>query len=184
MCIRDSFTLVASDAVVADALTSFQSNLLTTAGRDKENLYVELQVSNGRVLEMAVPEIKQRLLSSQSAQSAANKGTDPIVITRAYAGTLTFILRQRSAAGARLIADVAKAPEIVTLGSVKLDASKSGLGELSIQVEQPVVFAFEASSARYITNHLGPNPDDVSLTPIKPSEIKPGSRTAVGSAVP
>lgn len=179
----DHFTLVSSDAVVADALSSFQSNLLTTAGRDKENLDVELHVSNGRVLEMAVPEIKQRLLSSQSAQSAANKGTDPIVITRAYVGTLAFILRQKSSAGARLIADVAKAPELATSGSVKMDASKSGRGELSIQVEQPVVFAFEASSARYITNHLGPNPDDVSLTPIKPSEIKPGSRTVVGPSV-
>jgi hypothetical protein len=154
----DHFTLASSDAVVADALSSFQSSLLTTAGRDKENLDVNLQVSNGRVLEMGVPQIKQRLLSSQSAQSAANKGTDPIVITRAYVGSLTFILRQRSAAGARLIANVAKAPEFATSGSVKLDASKSSQGELSIQVEQPVVFAFEASSARYITNHLGPNP--------------------------
>jgi hypothetical protein len=180
----DHFTLVTSDAVVAGALSSFQSDLLTTAGRDKENLDVALQVSNGRVLEMAVPQIKQRLLSSQSAQSAANKGTDPIVITRAYAGVLTFILRQRSDAGARLIADLAKAPELTAGGSVKLDASKTGQGELSIQVERPVVFAFEASSAQYITNHLGANPDDVSLTPVKPSEIKPAGRTSAGAAIP
>lgn len=44
----DHFTLVTSDAVVAGALSSFQSDLLTTAGRDKENLDVALQVSNGR----------------------------------------------------------------------------------------------------------------------------------------
>jgi hypothetical protein len=75
------------------------TNPLTTAGRDKENVEVSLQISNGRVLEMAVPELKQRLLSSQSAQSAANKGSDPIVITRAYAGILTFILRQKGAQG-------------------------------------------------------------------------------------
>ena len=97
----DHFTLVSSDAVVADALTGFQSNPLTTAGRDKENVDVSLQISNGRLLEMAVPELKQRLLSSQSAQSAANKGTDPIIITRAYAGILTFVLRQKSSAGER-----------------------------------------------------------------------------------
>jgi hypothetical protein len=180
----DHFTLVSSDAIVADALTGFQSNPLTTAGHDKENVDVALQVSNGRVLEMAVPELKQRLLSSQSAQSAANKGTDPIVITRAYAGILTFILRQKSSAGARLIADVAKSPELAAGGSIKVGASRTGQGELSIQVEQPVVFAFEASSARYITQHLAPGPDDVSLTPVKPSEIKPAGKSALDPSVP
>jgi hypothetical protein len=84
----DHFTLVSSDTVIADALTGFQSSPLTTAGRDKENVDVSLHISDGRVLEMAVPDLKQRLLSSQSAQSAANKGTDPIVITRAYTGIL------------------------------------------------------------------------------------------------
>lgn len=87
------------------------------------------------LLEMAVPELKQRLLSSQSAQSAANKGTDPIVITRAYTGILTFILRQKSAAGARFIADAAKSPELQTAGSIKVDTSRTGQGELSIQVD-------------------------------------------------
>ena len=180
----DHFTLVSSDTVIADALTGFQSNPLTTAGRDKENVDVSLQISNGRVLEMAVPELKQRLLSSQSAQSAANKGVDPIVITRAYTGILTFILRQKSSAGARLIADAAKSPELQTAGSIKLDASRTGQGELSIQVDQPVVFAFEASSARYITQHLASSPDDVSLTPVKPSEIKPAGRSALDPSVP
>jgi hypothetical protein len=46
-----------SDTVIADALTGFQSPPLTTAGRDKENVDVSLQVSDGRVLEMAVPEL-------------------------------------------------------------------------------------------------------------------------------
>ena len=118
------FGLTASDSVVADALTAFSSTLLTTAGRKKENVEVTLNVSDGRVLEMPVADLKQRLLSSQSAQSAANKGTDPLVITRAYAGILTFTLRQKSSAGGRLIANAAKAPELNMNGSVKLDASK------------------------------------------------------------
>lgn len=178
------FSLVASDSAVADALTGFASKLLTTAGRDKENVEVALRVSEGRVLELPVADLKQRLLSSQSAQSAANKGTDPVVITRAYSGVLTFTLRQKSSSGGRLIADAAKASELKMNGSVKLDASKSGEGEISIEVGQPVVFAFEASSARYITNHLGAGPDDVSLTPIKPSDVKPPAKTAVNSPVP
>lgn len=174
------FTMVASDSTVANALSGFSSNVLSTAGRDKEDVEVVLRVSDGKVLEMPVAELKQRLLSSQSAQSAANKGTDPVVITRAYSGTLSFTLRRKSSAGARLIADAAKAPELKANGSVKLDASKSGEGEITIEVAQSVIFAFEASSARYITNHLGNGPDDVSLAPIRPSEVKgPPSTSAV-----
>jgi hypothetical protein len=178
------FTLVASDSIVADALSSFSSTVLSTAGRDKKDVEVALKVSDGRVLEMPVADLKRRLLSSQSAQSAANKGTDPVVISRAYSGILTFTLRQKSSAGARVIANVAKAPELNANGSVKLDASKSGEGEITIEVAQPVVFAFEASSARYITNHLGSGPNDVTLTPIKPSDVKAPPNTAAVSAEP
>jgi hypothetical protein len=97
---------------------------------------------------------------------------------------LTFILRQKSDAGAPLIADAAKSPELQTAGSIKVDASRKGQGELSIQVEQPVVFAFEASSARYITQHLAPGPDDVSLTLVNSSEIKPTGKSALDPSVP
>jgi hypothetical protein len=113
-----SFTLVASDSVVANALSGFSSNAFSTAGRDKEDVDVVLKVSDGKVFELPVTGLKQRLLSSQSAQSAANKGTDPVVITRAYSGILTFTLRQKSSAGARLIADAAKAPELEANGSL------------------------------------------------------------------
>src|SRR5579863_2791112 len=149
----DHFTLSASDAAVADALTGFQSNPLTTAGRDKENVELTLRINDGRVLEMAVADLKHKLLSSQSAQSAANKGVDPIVVTRAHVGVLTFTLRQKSDAGARLIAAAAKSPDLPANNTIKVDASKADQGELSIQVNQPVVFAFEASSARYITQN-------------------------------
>ena len=69
-------------------------------------------------------------------------------------------------------------------GSLKLDASKSGEGEITVEVAQPVVFAFEASSARYITNHLGSGPDDVSLTPIRPSDVKPRANATGVSVQP
>ncbi|HXM59810.1 MAG TPA: hypothetical protein VN950_03070 [Terriglobales bacterium] len=41
------FTLVSSDTVIADALTGFQSNPLTTAGRDKENVDLASRSSIG-----------------------------------------------------------------------------------------------------------------------------------------
>ncbi len=49
-------------------------------------------------------------------------------------GILTFILRQKSSAGAHLIANVANSPELAAEGSIKVDASRTGQGELSIQV--------------------------------------------------
>jgi hypothetical protein len=167
------FVLTASDSTVANALSGFNSQLLRTMSHDKDDVSVELHVNNGQVLEMAVPTLKQKLLGSNAAQSAANKGTDPLIITRAYVGDLSFAIKKKSDAGAKLIAQAAKSPDLKSNSSLSISADQSGQGELTITVKDPIVFAFEASSARYLTQHLGARPDSVTLTPIEPKDIPP-----------
>ncbi|MGC2741541.1 MAG: hypothetical protein WA672_00015 [Candidatus Angelobacter sp.] len=162
------FALTASDSTVADALTSFRSKILTTAAKDRDDVALSVEVADGRVLEMPVLLLKKKLLDSDSAKSAANHGTDPIVITRSYVGTLTFILKKKSTAGGQVLAQLAQSRDLPANGSVKIDANRTGEGILRIAVGDPVVFAFEASSASYVTHHLGSSPDDVNLTPVKP----------------
>jgi len=67
-----------------------------------------------------------------------------------------FDVRSSTEIGCRR-ASCRRCREIVTT-DCGLDQSRrqqNGEGELSIQTEHPVVFAFEASSARYITHNLG-----------------------------
>lgn len=91
-----TFQLSTDDAVAASALGSLSVPALQEAAENKQAITLELKIANGKVLEMDVPQLKHRLLESQAAGDAANKGTDPLVITRAYSGQLTFLLHRRS----------------------------------------------------------------------------------------
>lgn len=168
-----SFTLTASDSTLADAVSSFRSSALTGAAHDKDDVGIEIEISGGQVLEMPVPDLKRKLLESDAAKSAANHGTDPLIITRSYVGILTFVLRQKSAAGAQLLAKASKSSDLASDASIKMDANRLGQGILRVTVDQSVVFAFEASSATYLTQHLGATPDDVNLTPVSPASLYP-----------
>ena len=90
------FQLSTDDAIAASALGSLSVPVFREAAENKQAISLELRVENGKVLEMDGPQLKRRVLESQAARDAANKGTDPLIITRAYSGQLTFVLRQRS----------------------------------------------------------------------------------------
>jgi hypothetical protein len=89
------FQLRADDQVAGSALGSLGVPWLNEAASSKQEVGLELEVADGKILEMDVPALKRRLLASQEVQSAANKGTDPIVITRAYQGRLTYLLKRK-----------------------------------------------------------------------------------------
>jgi hypothetical protein len=165
------FTLTASDSAVAGAAGSLDSTLLRSAARDSENVSLELTVNDGKVLELPVSELKRRLIDSESAKSAANKGVDPLVIDRAYVGTLEFVLRGKSDAGAKLLANIAKSKELAVSTTASLDASRLAEGEIKLTLSAPVVFAFEVSAASYITTNLGVGPSDVNFRRIGPDDI-------------
>jgi hypothetical protein len=97
-----TFHLSTDDAVAASALGSLSVPALREAAENKQAISLELRIENGKVLEMDVPQLKRRLLESQAARDAANKGTDPLVITRAYSGQIIFVLHRRSEESADL----------------------------------------------------------------------------------
>lgn len=165
------FSLTSDDAAVADAAGSLDSNLIRSAAKDTENFSLELVVENGTVLELPVPDLKRRLLDSESAKSAANKGVDPLIIDRAYVGTLTFVLKRKSDTGAKLISDIEKSGALASSTVAKLDATRAAEGDLRVTILSPVVFAFEVISASYITNNLSVVPTDVNFRRIRPADL-------------
>ena len=74
-----SFQLTTDDQIAGSALGSLGVPWLSEAASSKQEIGLELQVTDGKILEMDVPALKRKLLASQEAQSAANKGTDPVV---------------------------------------------------------------------------------------------------------
>jgi len=57
----------------------------------------------------------------------------------------------------------------------RIDASRAQQGEVRVEMLDPVIFAFEASSAHFILTHLGVEPSDVVLAPIRPQPEKVSS---------
>ena len=163
-----SFQLTADDDVTGSALGSLGVPWLNEAASSKQEVGLELQVSDGKILEMDVPALKKKLLGSQEAQSAANKGTDPIVITRAYMGKLTYLLKRKGSDQGSLWQKAPKSNQ--DSEHFRIDASRVQQGEVRVEVLDPVIFAFEASSAHYILTHLGVEPTDVNLTPVRPQQ--------------
>ncbi|MBB6144338.1 hypothetical protein HNQ77_002290 [Silvibacterium bohemicum] len=162
----DSFQLTANDEVAGNALGSLGVPWLNEAASSKQEVGLELEVSDGKILEMDVPALKKKLLASQEAQSAANKGTDPIVITRSYVGKITYVLKRKGSDQGSLWQKAPKSNQ--DSEHFRIDASRTQEGEIRVEMLDPVIFAFEASSAHFILTHLGVEPTDVNLTPIRP----------------
>jgi len=178
------FSLTADDSTVADAAGSLDSDLIRSAAKDRENVSLELVIDDGTVIELPVPELKRLLLESESAKSAANKGVDPLIVDRAYVGTLTFVLKRKSDAGAKLVSDIAKSGALASSTVAKLDATRAAEGELKVTISDPIVFAFEVSAASYITNNLSIAPTDVNFRRVRPADLSGLPSTPASSSRP
>ena len=165
------FQLSTDDAIAASALGSLSVPVFREAAENKQAISLELRVENGKVLEMDGPQLKRRVLESQAARDAANKGTDPLIITRAYSGQLTFVLRQRSKESGELWSRLERSGASSKDDRLHISADRATAGELTVEVRDPVVFAFEASAASFITSHLGVEPTDVQLRPVRPADL-------------
>jgi hypothetical protein len=166
----NSFELTTDDQVAGSALGSLGVPWLNEAASSKQEVGLELKVTDGKLLEMDVSALKRKLLASQEAQSAANKGTDPIVITRAYQGRLTYVLKRKGSDQGSVWNKAAQSN--LNTEHFRVDASRAQQGEVRVEMLEPVIFAFEASSAHFILTHLGVEPSDVTLSPIRPQTEK------------
>jgi hypothetical protein len=174
-----SFELTTDDQVAGSALGSLGVPWLNEAASSKQEIGLELQVKDGKILEMDVQALKRKLLASQEAQSAANKGTDPIVITRAYQGRLTYLLKRKGSDQGSVWNKAAQSN--LNTEHFRIDASRAQQGEVRVEMLDPVIFAFEASSVHFILTHLGVEPSDVVLSPIRPQPEKLSSVAPAGS---
>jgi hypothetical protein len=65
--------------------------------------------------------------------------------------------------------------------SAQIEAKGGSEDSIEFDIAQPIVFAFEASKASYVTNNLSTKPDDVTLTPVKPATAMGAHRTGTTS---
>jgi hypothetical protein len=168
-----SFELTTDDHVAGSGLGSLRVPWLSEAASSKQEVGLELRVTDGKILEMDVPALKRKLPASQEAQSAANKGTDPIVITRAYQGRLTYLLKRKGSDQGSVWNKAAQSN--FNTEHFRIDATRAQQGEVRVENARPGDLCVEASSAHFILTHLGVEPSDVLLSPIRPQPQKVSS---------
>ncbi|MCP3142651.1 hypothetical protein [Pyxidicoccus xibeiensis] len=146
--------------------------------RRHQGLGVELKISDAQVFELAAGELKRKLLGSTDAVASAQKGNDPIIITRAWSGVFTFRIQASdkldAAAAAKVRSDAKELARNRMDVEVDVGGAQAQDGAVLVKLTTPAVFAFEAAAASYVNSSLATKPQDVKLTPLTvPSEEAP-----------
>jgi len=126
-----------------------------------------VQIEQAHVIEILGGDLKKRLLASEAARSAANRGIDPFVVFRAYEGIISLNLTRKrdttADAWARVKADSA---QVHASGELASDDA------VLFKLPERIVFAFEIMRATYVTTHLGTGPNEVVLRKISADQFR------------
>lgn len=127
-----------------------------------------MHVSGAQMIEILGGDLKKRLLASDGARSAADHGTDPYIVYRAYEGTVSFQIARKDETSASAWAKVkTDAAQVNASGKIASDS------DVVFTIPEPIVFAFEIMKATFVTTHLGADgPSDVSLRPIPADQFR------------
>lgn len=127
-----------------------------------------LNVAKGVVIDMLGPQLKTRLLASAAAKSAANRGHDPFIVSRAYEGSVTVTIGRKAGGSAEAWAKLK-----TSAAQANLNGEMQGDSRLVFRIPGRFVFAFEVVQGKYLITHLGGiGPTDVRLIPIRADEFQ------------
>jgi hypothetical protein len=160
-----AFTIDSASLGDAAAAGGVEAGWIGEALQNREGADIQIRIENGRVVEIPVPVLKKRLIESEEVRHVAERGYDPLVIIRAYEGVLRIVFTRRRGMSAAGWAAFQLRARSATQDGVTMNV-KGGLSDdatLEIATSEPIVFAFETRSAKYITTHLGIEPNDVEL---------------------
>jgi hypothetical protein len=126
-----------------------------------------VRITNAHLIEMLGGDLKKRLLASDGARNAADHGTDPFIVFRAYEGNVSFELTHKQDSSANAWAKVkADAVEVHASGEVISDDA------VIFTIPEPIVFAFEVMKATYVATHLGDAANDVGLRQVSADQFR------------
>lgn len=126
-----------------------------------------VHAENAHVIEMLGGDLKKRLLASAAAHSAADHGTDPFIVFRAYEGKVSFVLGRKQGTSANAWAKVqADAAQLHAGGELTSDNA------VIFTLPEPIIFAFEVMKATYVATHLGAAANEVVLSKVTASQFK------------
>jgi len=168
------YKLGSSHKSEGQATGSLESDVLDEVAEGLEHLELEIEIPRGQVVEMLVSDLLARLKSSTIA---ADSNAD--VVVRSFEGPIRYRLARRSEYSLELwksFTDRLKSADFADeLVEVKVGAGSSSESEVTIQVSEPVVFAYVVSPASELSGVQ--SIDDAQLVPR--SQMRSDTQAAV-----
>lgn len=127
---------------------------------------VDLTIKGARLYEMPDPKLSERAMTNVTSRL---KGEALYIVVRAVEGIPVLKLSRGSKTSAEAWAKVRE--DAKANRDVRVSGDTRSDDELSIELEAPVVIAYEVALARYFSNSLGPTPDSVKIERLSGADL-------------
>lgn len=155
MIIGDKFSIEAKISDISSLIGTTKNSLLYYATSSNEDLEVFLIIKDAFIAELPVAILKS--LVDEQFQGAQNIQVEPLIINRAYIGTVEYIIKATSNAGVEVLSELSD--KVIDIRS-KRDGDFSfedrivSQKEVSFSIASPITFAYEALEANYVSTNL------------------------------
>jgi hypothetical protein len=164
---------------------SVSAGFFSTLLKSAPGVTIAVRATHAHVVELSLDEIKRRVLHSSAMQEQYAKGNNPFVVVRSYEAILKIHIARSSGASVQSWTQKQQAADqgakTAHSGTPFLLIDKKGENDLEITVSQPVVFAYEVLSVRFVSTSLGTQPDDVKFERVPAAALSTSKRAQRGS---
>lgn len=133
-----------------------------------DHFNVDLEITNGHIIELTVTELKHRIQNNSSVLHAINKRLRPIILNKVFEGIISYHISAKDEEGAKILAETqTKVNELQRRNEdISINGSVVNDRKISFSYLKPTVIAFEALEVNLVMNDLSGDEFDPILSPL------------------
>lgn len=150
---RDDNRIISGDefnvsGVLSDTIAlagSLSSSILREALRNREDVVISVNITDGRILEMRIPDLKEVVAAQKYATQKRNVREKQLVINKAYEGIVEYIISKKSEKNADFYTKLKNKAEASAKRNVTVKYSAVSEGDQSFHfsIKKPIIIAYE-----------------------------------------
>lgn len=151
----NSFELTASLSQTGE-YSGQSAGVLSGVFSNYDHFNVDLEITNGNIVELTIPELKSRIKKNSSVLDAINKRLKPIILHKVFEGIISYHISAKDEEGAKILAETQTKVDALKRrnGDISIDGSVSNDRKISFSYSKPTVIAFEALEVNLVVNDL------------------------------
>lgn len=144
---------------------SLSSSVLREALNNREKVEIEINIRDGRVLEMNVPELKEIIADLEYAADKRDLREKQFIIHKAYEGVVEYVVSSKDGKSAGFFADLDAQAQATakSLAEIEYSIGNNRDESFSLSVVEPVVLAYECLSVEDVAVNLSGSGSDTEI---------------------